>query len=93
LVNATVEAYSKEEGNPLLKYEKNDNGSCSMINTQNRKKFVLMFAQFADEFKVGFAYYEPDEYGAVKEPEWVEDIFNYEFDEVYLRRLISEHLI
>ncbi len=91
-VQSAIESYATTDGAVEIVFEKNDNGTCAMKNKQTGKKFVLMFAQFGDEFKVGFAYYEPDAFGAAPNPEWIEDVFNDEFDERFIHTLISEHL-
>ncbi|MDX1348118.1 MAG: hypothetical protein R3189_07695 [Thiomicrorhabdus chilensis] len=93
VVQSAIENYMEQEDAVEIAFEKNDNHSCSMINKQNRKKFVLMFAKYGDEYKVGFAFYEPDEYGAVKSPSWIEDLFNYDFDANFVQHLITEHLV
>lgn len=91
-VLSAIETYSTLEGAIEVTFEKNDNGTCKIKNQKNGKHFVLMFAKFGDEYKVGFAYYEPDAYGAAPNPEWIEDIFNNEFDERFVITLITEHL-
>lgn len=93
VVEAAVNAYMQKQDSTEIAFEINDNGSCTIVNKQNRKKFVLMFAQFADEFKVGFAFYEPDELGNIDSPEWIEDTFNYDFNGKFVTTLITEHLI
>lgn len=92
-IQAAIEAYSQTEGAAEIVFTKNDNATCEMKNTKTGHKFVLMFARFGDEFKVGFAFYEPDPYGGTRSPEWVEDIFNHEFDAAFATTLITEHLI
>ncbi len=92
-VLSAVESYSKEDESAEIVFEKNDNGTCSMTNKLNGSKFVLMFARYGDEYKVGFALYVTDAYGGMKDPEWIEDIFNHEFDEKFIHILIAEHLV
>jgi hypothetical protein len=91
-LESAIEEYSKEEGAVEVAFKKNENGTCTVTNKENGNHFVFMFAQFGDEYKVGFAFYVPDQYGGVKEPEWIEDIFNHEFDQRFVLTLITEHL-
>ena len=76
-----------------IEFVKNDNGSCTMVNKDNGKKFVLMFARFGDEYKVGFAFYEPAPFGGEGDVAWIEDLSNEEFSEKSVQILIAEHLI
>jgi len=92
-IMSSIEQYSKTEDAVEMEFTKSDNGTCTMMNKLNRKRFVFMFAQFGDEYKVGFALYIPDQYGAAKNPEWIEDIFNNEFDNRFVQTLITEHLV
>ena len=92
-IESSIEQYSKTEDSVEMVFQKNDNGTCVMMNKANRKKFVFMFAKFGDEYKVGFALYIPDAYGAAPNPEWIEDIFHNEFDTRFVQTLITEHLI
>lgn len=92
-IESAIAEYSKTDGAVEIVFEKNDNGTCTIKNKVTGKKFVMMFAKFGDEYKVGFAYYEPDAYGAAPNPEWIEDIFNHEFDTRFVNTLITEHLV
>jgi len=92
-IESSMESYLKSEGAVEMAFKKNDNKTCTLTNKQNGKHFVFMFAKFGDEYKVGFAYYVPDQYGAAKSPEWIEDIFNHEFDIQFVYTLINEHLL
>lgn len=88
---ATYQEAAEEVAN--VEFVKNDNGTCSMINKDNGKKFVLMFARFGDEYKVGFAFYEPAPFGGEGDVEWIEDLTSEEFTEQSVQTLITEHLI
>lgn len=93
ILQTAIDKYSQTEGAEEIVFIKNENGTCEMKNQQSGKKFVMMFARFGDEFKVGFAFYEPAPYGGTGTPEWIEDIFNHEFDENFAETLITEHLV
>lgn len=93
LIQAAIESYSNNEDAVEITFSINDNATCEMKNKANGKKFVLMFARFGDEYKVGFAFYEPDPLGGTGSPDWIEDIFNHEFDENFAQTLITEHLV
>lgn len=93
VVTSAIDEYSKQDDAVEIDFIKNENGTCELKNKENGKKFVLMFARFGDEYKVGFAFYEPDQYGGFRDPEWIEDIFNHEFDQTFAMTLITEHLL
>jgi hypothetical protein len=93
-VTSVIDVYSKEEGAAEIVFGKNENGTCTMTNKQNGNKFVLMFARYGDEYKVGFAFYVTDAYGGKRNsPEWVQDSFSREFDDNFIRILIDDHLL
>jgi hypothetical protein len=92
LVEATTDEYNQNNAD-ILSYQVNDNATCEVGNKQTRSKFVFMFARFGDEYKVGFAFYQPDELGGIRDPEWIEDVFNDEFDATFMKTLINEHLV
>lgn len=92
-VLSALDTYAAQEGAVEIVYSQNDNGTCEIKCKQNNKKFVLMFARMSDEYKVGFAFYEPDPYGGFANPEWIDDINHDEFDQKYVITLINEHLV
>ena len=92
-IESSIEHYSKTPDAMEMAFKKNDNKTCTLTNKRNGKYFVFMFAQFGHEYKVGFAYYVPDQYGGAKSPEWIEDIFNHEFNGQFVYTLINEHLV
>ncbi|HHS99707.1 MAG TPA: hypothetical protein ENK73_02515, partial [Thiomicrospira sp.] len=55
-IESAIAEYSKTDGAVEIVFEKNDNGTCTIKNKVTGKKFVMMFAKFGDEYKVGFAY-------------------------------------
>jgi hypothetical protein len=92
-VQSAIDAYLKQNEAAEIVFQKNDNNTCEIKNKQNSKKLVLMFARMSDEYKVGFAFYEPDAYGGFSNPEWIDDIGHGEFDEKFAVTLIDEHLV
>lgn len=93
LVNKVVDQFTQSEScKDELSFSIHANTSCEVKNKNNGKKLVLMLGRFGDEYKVGFALYQPDSYGAYAQPEWIEDIFNYNFDETFMTTLMTEHL-
>lgn len=92
-VEAVVAEFEPQEGTTEIVFSKNENATCEIKNKANNKKFVLMFARFGDEYKVGFAFYEPDPYGGFTNPEWIDDLSHEDFDQNYVKNLINEHLI
>lgn len=92
-VQSAIDAYLKQDEAAEIVFQKNDNNTCEIKNKQNGKKLVMMFARMSDEYKVGFAFYEPDAYGGFSNPEWIDDIGHGEFDEKFAVTLIDEHLV
>jgi hypothetical protein len=92
-VQSAIDAYLKQDEAAEIVFQKNDNNTCEIKNKQNGKKLVMMFARMSDEYKVGFAFYEPDAYGGFSNPEWIDDIGHSEFDEKFALTLIDQHLV
>lgn len=92
-VLSALDDYSKQKGAVEIVFSQNDNGTCEFKHKANGKKFVLMFARFGDEYKVGYAFYEPDPYGGYADPEWIDDCLHDEFDQKFVTTLIEEHLL
>ncbi|WP_319379813.1 hypothetical protein [Thiomicrorhabdus sp.] len=92
-VQSAMAEYAKDEESAEIVFKSSDNGTCELKNKVNSKKFVLMFARYGDEYKVGYAYFEPDAYGGFGNPEWIEDISNDEFTPKFVVTLIKEHLL
>ncbi|MDR9497919.1 MAG: hypothetical protein RI556_01985 [Hydrogenovibrio sp.] len=67
-------------------------GACALANAVNRKKAVFILARFGDEYKVGYALYEPDELSKLQ-PVHLADVNHDEFDAVFVIRLIEDFLI
>jgi hypothetical protein len=91
-VLSALDEYSKQDGAVEVVFQKNENSTCEIKSKQNNKKFVFMFARMSEEYKVGFAFYEPDPYGGFSNPDWIEDISHDEFNQKFVITLISEHL-
>ncbi|MBF6056719.1 MULTISPECIES: hypothetical protein [Thiomicrorhabdus] len=92
-VQSAMAEYAKGEDAAEIVFKTNDNGTCELKNKANSKKFILMFARYGDEYKVGYAYFEPDAYGGFSNPEWIEDISHDEFTPKFVITLINEHLL
>ena len=88
-VSSAIETYLKENEEKTINFEIADNGACSMLYPENGNKFTFMLAKFSEEFKVGFAFFEAGE----KQPDWLDDVFNTEFNEAFVINLINEHLL
>ena len=93
-VSSSVESFLKQDESAEIVVERKENGTTSMTNKKNGNKLVLMLGRYSDEYKVGFAFFVTDQYGkASNNPEWIEDVFNHEFDEKFVYVLITEHLL
>lgn len=92
-VSSAVDSFMKKNESAELVFGKSENGTCFVTNKQNGNKLVFMFARYADEYKVGFAFYVPDELGGMGNPEWIEDTFSHEFDQKFIHILIEDHLL
>jgi hypothetical protein len=67
-------------------------GACALINAANRKKAVFILARFGEEYKVGYALYEPDELSKLQ-PVHLADVNHDEFDAAFVTHLIQEFLL
>lgn len=89
LVDNTQQSYTASHNDISLEFAIADNGSCSLTYPTNGNKMLFMLAKFGNEFKVGFAFFEEGE----QAPDWMDDIFNHEFNEKFITTLIEEHLL
>lgn len=92
-LQSAIDRYSEMDNAEKIDFIKNENATCELKHSVSGKKFVLMYARFGDEYKVGFAFYEPDANGGVNNPEWIEDINSDEFDENFVITLMTEHFV
>lgn len=93
-LTSAVDSYMEKNTSSELVFGKNENGTCFISNKQNGNKLVFMFARYADEFKVGFAFYVTDAYGGMSSgPEWVQDSFSHCVTEEFIHIMIDDHLL
>lgn len=88
-VEKAVNKYLQADDEAKISFDIADNGSCAMTNQANGNKLSFMLAKFGNEFKVGYAFFEKDE----PQPDWLDDVFNTEFDENFVTNLITEQLL
>lgn len=88
-VSTAIEEFLQSNDDAKIEFEIADNGSCSMTNQINGNKMSFMLAKFGNEFKVGYAFFEKDE----QQPDWLDDVFNTEFDGKFVINLITEQLL
>ena len=95
IVQQAQSEYSEEHTGASIAFEiPNDmpKGACALVNAANRKKAVFILARFGDEFKVGYALYEPDELSKLQ-PVHLADVNHDEFDLTFVTRLMNEYLL
>ena len=89
LVEENMDSFMANNPDELLEFGIAENASCSITYPKNGNKMLFMLAKFGHEYKVGFAFFEEGE----KAPDWMDDIFNHEFNGKFINTLIEEHLL
>lgn len=95
IVQQAQSEYSKEHTEASIAFEVPKDmpeGACALVNMTNRKKAVFILARFGDEYKVGYALYEPDELSKLQ-PVHLADVNHDEFDVSLVARLMKEYLL
>ncbi|KUJ72890.1 hypothetical protein [Thiomicrospira sp. WB1] len=95
IVQQAQSEYSKEHTEASIAFDVPDDmpeGACALANSDNRKKAVFILARFGEEYKVGYALYEPDELSKLQ-PVHLADVNHDEFDAAFVIHLIDEFLV
>lgn len=89
VVSAAIDSFLTENQDKEIAFSVADNGACSMVYAGNGNKMTFLLAKFAEEYKVGYAFFEAGE----AQPDWLDDVYNTEFDEAFVLNLINDQLL
>lgn len=89
VVSSALETYTQANKELSFRFAIAENHSCSILNEGNNQKMVFMLAKFAEEYKVGFAFFESGEI----QPDWMDDIYANDFNATFVKNLIEGNLL
>lgn len=66
-----------------------ENQACHLVHTPTGRKIVLMLARLDEEFRVGFAYFEPRK----RQADWIDDVISHGVNVSFIHQLIEDNLL